>query len=144
MDLKQAIDVLRPVVVQIDDRDGNVIGSGFFVDDKAHVATAWHVVANLPSPTVALAQPNTENMRANFTGVNAALLGKDEPHDLAILEMARNPFEGEMRSGIRIDEEEIDVLYGTATLDSTRPDDGESIAISGYPLANPALVTTSG
>ncbi len=120
MDLKQASDVLRPVVVQIDDRDGNVIGSGFFVDDKAHVATAWHVVANLPSPTVALAQPNTENMRANFTGVNAALLG------------------------IRIDEEEIDVLYGTATLDSTRPDDGESIAISGYPLANPALVTTSG
>lgn len=144
MDLKEAIEAVRPAVVQIDDRDGNVIGSGFFVDDKAHVATAWHVVEDLPAPTVALAHPNTEDVRANFRGIGTVVVAKDEHHDLAVLEMARNPFDGEMHSAIVIGEEEIDLLYGTVHLDATRPDDGEPIAISGYPLENPVLVTTSG
>jgi S1-C subfamily serine protease len=84
LDLKQAIAHVRPAVVQIDDSNGNVIGSGFLIDGAGHVATAWHVVENLPSPYVALAQPNTENMRGNFSLVSAGTAWPSHPRTPAI------------------------------------------------------------
>jgi S1-C subfamily serine protease len=144
VDLKDAIEAVRPAVVQIRDGNQHVLGTGFFIDEAGHVATARHVVENQPSVLIGLAHPNTENMRANFSLTGATVIAEDKRHDLAILQMHANPFKGEITSGIVIGNQQIHLLYGTATLDATRPQDGEGIAISGYPLANPALVTTSG
>jgi S1-C subfamily serine protease len=38
----------------------------------------------------------------------------------------------------------INALFGLAPLTLDRPRDGEDVAVSGYPLASPTLITTSG
>jgi S1-C subfamily serine protease len=143
VDLKEAIRVARPTVVQVRNAE-QVLGTGFFVSDDGIVATARHVVEGQDSLLVGLAQPDTENMRANFTLVGSNVLAQSERHDLALLRMRANPFQGQVSSGMVIDDEAIPLLFGVTQLDSARPEDGEPIAISGYPLSNPVLVTTSG
>lgn len=85
-----------------------------------------------------------QNVRGNFTGAGADVVAEDERHDLAILRMRANPFTGELLSGFVIGDHHLELLYGKPRLSTDRPEDGEAIAISGYPLANPILVTTSG
>jgi S1-C subfamily serine protease len=140
MDLKEAIRAVRPAVVQIQDASRTALGTGFFIDENAHVATALHVVAKLHAPMVMLAHADARG----FSGVDAAVVARDDRHDLAILRMTRNPFAGDVSLGAAIGGTDIEVRQTTATIDAARPDDGEAIAISGYPLANSTLVTTSG
>jgi S1-C subfamily serine protease len=86
----------------------------------------------------------TANTRANFSAVRAEVVAQDDQQDVVILKMMRNPFAGEVRSGIVINDKEEELLFGTTALGEARPDDGEPIALSGYPLSSPVLVTTSG
>jgi S1-C subfamily serine protease len=142
--LSQAIEYLAPTVVQI--MAGDSRGTGFFVSEDAHVVTAAHVVGDIDVVNVGLAHKNTDNMRANWSIVEANVLRRDTTEDLALLRLRINPFrEGRnVMSGIAIDGNPLELPVAVAKLDAERPVDGEAIAISGYPLTNPVLITTSG
>lgn len=93
---------------------------------------------------VGLAHENTENMRANFTIVGFELVAEDEALDLALLKLGQNPFKGEVSTGIVFGDEPLPLPHGHVTFDIDRPQDGEQIATTGYPLANPVLITNTG
>lgn len=131
------------------------LGTAFLVNTKGYVITARHVIehgrrcideiqASEKQIHVGLAQPNTENMRGNFTLVDFDVIDEDERHDLALLKLKRNPFRGEVHSGIVIQGKSVPLIFGTATLDPSRPNDAVAVAISGYPLGEPVLVTNVG
>jgi S1-C subfamily serine protease len=171
LSVPKAIEAIRPSIVQIlllasgfsEDVQREIgrpfinqpIGTGFFVNQDAYVITARHVVeggrqrleqiqADRKQLLVGVAQPNTENMRGNFSAVDFDLIEADTRHDLALLRLRRNPFRSEMRSGIRIGENEVPLLFGAVAIDPNRPKDGVAIGISGYPLGQPVLVTNVG
>ena len=169
MTLTSAIESVRGAVVQVSlhavDRDGTYrqrwgkpflaepIGTGFLVNEEAVVVTANHVLVEgakaigiLPNASlhIGLAQPNSEHMRGNFTLVGFEVLLQDDLHDVAVLRLQQNPFRGEIRSGIRIGDKDLPMLFATAKLDPARPSDGTAIAVSGYPLSSAVLVSTSG
>lgn len=158
MDLKSAIKQIGPAVVQIraisDPMQNHPLGTGFLVNEDAHVVTAKHVIdgarqlaAKVDSSFqlgVGLAHENTENMRANFTIVGFQLIAEDERHDLALLKLGQNPFKGEVPTGIVIGDEPLPLPHSHVTLDTDRPLDGEQIATTGYPLSNAVLITNVG
>jgi len=146
MNLSEAINRIRPSIVQIRNFQ-NPIGTGFFVDPRGLVITARHVIRNQVPPSqmaIGLAMPNTEYMRGNFRIVNFMIIDEDVSHDLVLLKLRKNPFDGEVRSGFKIGGKEIPLLYGTPILSEERPKDGMHVAISGYPLGEPVLVTSAG
>lgn len=75
MDLPEAIEQIRPSVVQIRIGDA-ILGTGFFVDEDAHVVTAKHVIDGgrglaqgrglSPEFATGMAAPNMQN--ASFPG----------------------------------------------------------------------------
>lgn len=170
MDVTQAVDQIRSSIVQIlfwaTDLPENLhsevgpfvnrtLGTGFLVNSDGYVITAHHVIesgrriaeqiqAGQKRILVGLAQPNTENMRGNFSVVDCEMIDEDTRHDLALLKLKRNPFKGEVRSGIVIGDKEVPLLFSTATLNPHRPKDGAAVGISGYPLGEPVLVTNAG
>jgi hypothetical protein len=171
LNLSEAIEKVKPSVVQIsvlasglssDFRSkikkpffSHVLGTGFFVSSEGHVITAKHVFdgglemlkeieAEDKRILAGLALPNTNSMRGNFSIVDFEVVDVDSRHDLMLLKLRRNPFKGEVRSGIVINGKELPLLYGVSTLESNRPIDGLPIGISGYPLAETVLVTNSG
>lgn len=170
MDVSKAIERIRPSIVQIILLATDVseelrykvgpffrlpLGTGFLVNVDAYVITAHHVIeggrqiaqqipARQKRILIGLAQPNTENMRGNFSVVDCEITDTDARHDLALLKLKRNPFRGEVRSGIVIGDKEVPLLFGTAALNPNRPRDGEAVSISGYPLGEPVLVTNTG
>jgi S1-C subfamily serine protease len=159
VDLPGAIEAIRPSVVQVLLRSRSrgiqaVIGTAFIVHEKGYALTARHVTqdnqAQLISQGVTdgefligLAQPNTENMRGNFTIVRGIVV-EDPRHDVALLRLEPNPFEGWVTSGIVIGDRAVPLLYAVAPTRTVRPQDGEPIAVSGYPLSEPVMITTSG
>lgn len=171
MTLADAVEVIRPAILQIafdaqdfpDEAKAHIprrsqritLGTAFFINSDAYVITANHViqlglrlVADSPAKRkdlfVGIAQPLTEHFRGNFTGVGFDLIDSDPRHDLALLKLKKNPFTGELRSGMVIGGKEIPLAVRTTTPLLQRPKDGEAIGVSGYPLANPVLVTKGG
>ena len=158
--LAYAIDIIRPSVVQISIGGSNhmrptPIGTGFIVSSTGYVLTARHVIHDGSALIVArqiqngrflvgLAQPSTENMRGNFTLVEGKVIEEDPRHDLALLRMQPNPFEGNVSSGVAVNGDRVPLLLGVAARSPSRPRDGSSIAVSGYPLSETVLITTSG
>lgn len=171
MQLVKAVDHIRPGIVQIGfvaeglsaelrNRLGrpfvrSCLGTGFFVNSDGYVVTARHVIqlaqrlgeqiaADRKNVFVGLAMPNTEKMRGNFCGVGFDLVDEDARHDLALLKLKQNPFRGEVRSAFRVKGAELPLLFATVTLNPNRPKDGDAVAVSGYPLGQPVLVTSAG
>ena len=171
MNLAEAIEQIRPSIVQISFQASDLsedlrkttgssflripLGSGFFVSEGGYVITANHVLdsgrqqiqqvqAGQKRLLVGLAHPNTENMRGNFTMVEFDVIDNDTRHDLALFKLKKNPFRGEVRSGITIDGQGVNLAVKSAGLNSRRPSDGTHIGISGYPLQEPVLVTNGG
>jgi len=171
MDLSQAVDNVRPSIVQVSltanevlDDPGKMVvpqplriplGTGFIVSSEGYVITAHHVIkhgreliseiqARSKRLLVGLALPNTETMRGNFTNVIPHLVDTDDLHDLALMKLDKNPFKGEVRSGFVINDKEVPLLLGTVTFNRKRPKDGAAIGISGYPLGQPVLITNAG
>jgi S1-C subfamily serine protease len=159
LSLPDAIDVARPSVVQICIADNQmktmVAGTGFIVDQGGYVLTAGHVTrgANEIIKTnqiadgrivIGLSQPSTATMRANFTFVGCEVVEEDLRHDLALVRMNPNPFEGGVSSGLVINGSEVPLLFDVATRSSDQLRDGTPIAVSGYPLSELVLITTSG
>jgi S1-C subfamily serine protease len=136
------------------------LGTGFLVSVDGYVITARHVItagqtliAQLGSSSslnVGIPLPNLDNvrgvtLRGSFTPVSFDEVDEDAAHDLALLKLARNPLKGEVSPsiiamGVRIAEPHV----ALATIDAARPKDGAPIAISGYPLNEPGLVTNAG
>ena len=139
----------RPFISQI-------VGTGFFVNSNGYVATANHVaeaVKDLTAETmfaeqrggmIGLALPNTDWSRANFVTLPYEIVYVDEEQDLALLKPAANPFEENVAPRISIGGNEVKLEVASAPLNSERPEDGVELAISGYPLSEPVLVTSGG
>lgn len=73
-------------------------------------------------------------------GTTAAVLDAWDEHDLALLQA---PVE-QLPTAIQIGNRAIRAEPQSARLSPSPPRDGAAIAISGYPLSEPSLVTTSG
>lgn len=153
--LPDVIDALRPVVVQISvHSDGSLqrVGTGAWVHSSGLVVTALHVVrqagraagADHQKPAevrVGVAHPPGEHERGNFTHLAAELVVVDERRDLALLHVTPNPVHA---GRLAVPGGVLPVHVEVGSLDNRRVRDGEAIAVSGYPVAEPVLVTTTG
>jgi S1-C subfamily serine protease len=166
MDLADAIEYVRPSIVQIAVLPGatahgtpNVLGTGFWVSENGLVMTAGHVIedaqrlmASLPGSRLMIGQsiPSITDpeftIRGSFNYLGSKVVEEDPRHDIALIQVVQNPFAAEQRPFIMAVAPDTDVypLLGLATLSTSEVRDGEQIGVSGYPLAEPALVTTSG
>ena len=163
MSLPFVIDAVRPSVVQIriggPGEPGTVVGTGFFVHPEGFVLTAKHVTQGASQELalhregrllVGLAMPNISGpitIRSGFELVDCEIVEEDDRHDLALLRLTHNPFSSGRPSGVHRTPDGgmgVNGRYGLASLTLERPRDGEDIAVSGYPLANPTLITTAG
>jgi S1-C subfamily serine protease len=63
-----------------------------------------------------------------------------------LLQAKPNPFDSEQRPFVKTPKPETDIypLLGVAALATSAVEDGERIAVSGYPLSETVLITTSG
>jgi S1-C subfamily serine protease len=128
------------------------------VHDEGYVLTAKHVsveaqnlVAQNPGTGLSLgmalpyeAGQGMVLIRGSFSIVGATVVEDDPVHDIALLQAGANPFKGEVRAPIGTPDGPVMPLHGAAVLDEAKVSDGESVAVSGYPLSEPDLVTTSG
>ena len=94
--------------------------------------------------SIGLAQETSQYHRGNFTYVASEVVERDERHDLALLRMVPNPFDGEVLGEMPLTGDPVALLFKAAETDSNRTRDGDAIAVSGYPLRIPVLVTTGG
>ena len=167
MDLADAIEYVRPSIVQIAVLPGaaaqgtqlNVLGTGFWVSEDGLVMTARQVIedaqrlmTSLPGSSLMVGQaiPSITDpeftIRGSFNYLRSKVAEEDPRHDIALIQAMQNPFGTEQRPFIKAPAPDTDVypLLGLATLSTSEVRDGEQIGVSGYPLAEPALVTTSG
>ena len=173
VNLAAAVERVRPAVVQIvlaaeglpqevEKRVGRsfllgAIGTGFLVNEDGYVITANHVMetgerliresATVPAARkrllVGLVQQVTAFSHPHFMQLEFDLIDTDPRHDLALLKLRLNPFRGEVRGPI-IAGKPTAIVVNTVMLRTARPKDGEPIGLSGYPLANPVLITKGG
>ena len=136
-------------------------GSGFFVGKDGYVLTAGHVVKGAMRDAKAvgatkvtfevgllldMSSVSNANFRGSFIWVDATPVEVDDIHDLALLKVSRNPFSGELQSGIVSKGSMLRLRVTTAKLDSRLPSEGETLLVSGYPLPQeiPTFVTQKG
>jgi hypothetical protein len=154
MNLREAIGVIARCVVQVSGETRQPVGTGFFVHEGGYVVTALRVLrdiataasgANRPvQVNVGIAGVNTEDTRASFAFTACRVVDADDVHDLALLQLRLNPFAGEVEGGTVIGDHGTPSPAGVIAIDPSRPNDGEAIAVAGYPLPRAALVTNAG
>jgi S1-C subfamily serine protease len=138
MTLPEAIDYLRPSVIQmtmmLDNFSGSAVaafggrpfvahplGTGFLINEDGYVVTALHVVRAFQAYqvegrkrlVVGVAAPNLENfrgisVRGNFTQIEFDIVDEDARHDLVLLKLKRNPFKGEIGIFMKTRDESIE------------------------------------
>jgi S1-C subfamily serine protease len=144
---KQAIARMRASIVSINGSDpAQPVGTGFIVrggtGDDGIVATALHVVreAGADQLQVGFPVPPSEQLRGGMAMLGATVVGTDEANDLALLAMEHNAFltDGVPHpSGGRYP-------ATVAELEAERPEDGEVVVISGFPLGYRNVLNSSG
>ena len=79
--------------------------------------------------------------------IHCQVVARDPRHDAAVLQLEPNPFTQDRPRG-RVDMEgggfTVSAMVGHVTPAANPPRDGERIAVSGYPMSSPTLLTTSG
>ena len=155
MRLPDAIDGLRPSIVQIrasgpgTPAQGATIGSGVIVTDSGSIVTARHVLDAIDfergqTLTIAFAFPDVDTpgltRRANFMGVEGKLVDVDEQHDLALIEAVG----GLANVGRVLGNTQVPNAPAPAHLSTAPLREGSQLAVSGYPLDQPSLVTNAG
>lgn len=155
MRLPDAIDRIRTSVVQIQlplEGAGHLsLGTGFVVGAAArHAITARHVVMTahgevLDQILVGFPGPDVITpamvMRGAFVSFGCSIIDTSADDDLALIELPEEAF-----GGMQIE------MYGGATFQppqsaafsARRCREGTEIAVSGYPLGEPSLVTNAG
>jgi S1-C subfamily serine protease len=144
---KQAIARMRSSLVSINEGDpSQPIGSGVIVrgsnEDDGIVATALHVVRDVAAADLQIGfpVPPSEQARGGLTMLGATVIETDEGNDLALLKMDHvAPFtEG-------VPHPSGGQYYATvAELEAERPEDGEDVMISGFPLGYRYVLNSSG
>jgi S1-C subfamily serine protease len=126
-------------------------GTGFLVGRQGYVITAGHVIRDVPTGTVVqvgiLLDPSSNphaHFRGSFVWGDVLVVDDDLAHDVSLLKLSRNPFAGELASGILIGKEMLHLKVSATRLDSRLPEEGENLLVSGYPLQIPTLVTQKG
>lgn len=160
--LPDVIDILRPSVVRVLQsckyQTGSVRagGTAFLVGKNGFALTAAHVInpcpASIPGsganpPSVLVEQEfsiglpvvhsttDQTNTRQNFTFVDAEVIKSDTMHDVALLRLRINPFTTPIESGYTLNGQKLPLApLGSAEISTRKLREGESIAISGYPL----------
>jgi S1-C subfamily serine protease len=138
---------MRSSIVSISEGDPTQpIGSGVIVrggrGEDGIVATALHVVRDVAADELRIGfpVPPSEELRDGLTMLGAAVVGIDEDNDLAVLRMQNNAplTEGLPHpSGGRYP-------ATVAELEAGRPEDGENVMISGFPLGYRYVVNSTG
>lgn len=157
--LPDVIDAVRPAVVKVMPTSTEVtfssVGTGFILDKAGFVLTAAHVIEDARNGAeargakniciaVGLAHPNTDHRRGEFTGIRCKVIEEDRENDLALLQMTLNPFKRAVEIKPDGDGKLITLPVDVVRTVLGRPRDGETIAVSGYPLNNDTLITTTG
>src|SRR5262245_53055504 len=138
---------MRSSIVSINGGDPkHPIGSGVIVggrnEDDGIVATALHVVREVAAEELQIGFPVPPGgeVRGGVTMIGATVVGTDVWNDLALLKMEHNapltqgvphPSGGRYHATV-------------AELEAERPDDGENVMISGFPLGFRYLLNSSG
>jgi S1-C subfamily serine protease len=153
LQLPDAIDRIRCSVVQIErvsDGPPQTVGTGFVVardGDLCHVVTANHVVEEIDSGAgerlnVAFAMPDVVtpeiSVRAGFIGTGASVVEAVADKDLALLKVINSP------GALAVAGRPVEAYRTPARLSTSQNRDGVALAVSGYPLAEPSLVTNAG
>jgi S1-C subfamily serine protease len=149
------------------------LGTGFLVNEDGYVITAQHVVDDLHTQprysdgqgpldfgqgraTVRIQSPNVGEIglsgsaeppgpttRGAFYGAEFEEVGEDTIHDLALLKLKYNPFT--IDAVLKTPKGDVKIVpVKSAKFSLARPEEGEPIAVSGYPLSSAVLVSTSG
>jgi len=142
--------------------DSLALGTGFIVDVKnGYVVTALHVAGSgeqpmvlpngqpwhpqrddlrieIPMPNIKL---NSMTFQESFVGVGYTVVARDERHDLALLK-ATGQIENIFYIKTRTQDIRVHPKAGILYLGAIN--DGDAIAVSGYPLNSNVLITTSG
>ncbi|GAB3783241.1 hypothetical protein GCM10028818_40800 [Spirosoma horti] len=149
--LPKSIDEVKKCVVKITSASGT--GSGFFVSEEGYVITNFHVVeGSYTGPNsvvqVDLASANLVNenvsIMGNFTQIEGVVIDVDTYHDLALIKLRVNPFKGGVQPIVSYNGVDSKIYYGKPKLSRKPLVDGQAIAVSGYPLNQPVLITNSG
>jgi S1-C subfamily serine protease len=144
---KQAIARIRSSIVSINDGDPEgPIGSGVIVrggDEHAGiVATALHVVRDVAAELlqVGFPVPPSEQGRGDLTMIGARVVATDERNDLALLEMEHNAF-----LTLGVPHPSGGTYPATvAELEGERPEDGDAVMISGFPMGYRYILNSAG
>jgi S1-C subfamily serine protease len=145
MQLPDTIDRIRPSVVQIRTASGRKLGTGFIATDANHVVTACHVInAAAGEPIrVGFAGPDVDTpqvrTRATFMVVDGTLIGADAGHDLAVIAVPQVT-----GLTLQLGSQLITAPPRPARLKADKLRAGAQLAVSGYPLDEPSLVTNAG
>jgi len=130
------------------------MGTAFAVSEDGLLVTALHVITAIEEQIAArggrsmaaFAGPDYESgtisVHANFSLTAFDVVTRDPLNDLALLRLSRPLDELKVRNEIY--GETLEAVPTVVTLESDAPLDGEMVAISGYPLREPSLVTTAG
>jgi S1-C subfamily serine protease len=144
---KQAIARMRSSVVSINDSDPEgPIGSGVIVrggdEHDGVVATALHVVRDVAPEVLQIGfpVPPGDRARGELTMIGGTVVETDERNDLALLRMEHTAF---LTHGVP------HPSGGTypatvAELEAERPEDGEDVMISGFPMGYRYVLNSAG
>src|SRR5580704_10673134 len=162
-----SIALMKPSVVQIKfksdsakpEHQQGIAGTGIVVSDEGYVLTAAHVVTGTEAGLrvegatkveffVGISIDTTSgpgaDSRTSFAYIPCTIKDTDPVHDIAILQLAQNPFAEAFRQGIKIGDKEPKVMLSVAKLEQSVPPEGQTVLVSGYPLAIPTFVTQRG
>jgi serine protease Do len=156
MQLPEVIDRVRPSIVQIRRAGPNLppqgatIGTGFMVADAQHIVTAFHVVDAIDAGAgevlhVAFAGPDVDTptikIRASFAQFNGQVIATDQDRDIALLYV---PDFNSAGLRIEVGGKPLQANPTPAKLHTGKIREGIELAVSGYPLGEPSLVTNAG
>lgn len=155
MNLVQIAKELRGEIVQVvvPLQNGKTnVGSGFWVDQRGHVATCWHVVKDNPTAIMTVQSAiaplfdlkNNNMIFSNWETFSAKVVAKDEINDLALLKIDGNPFVPRKFVPIKIGDTTLTAHYKQSNLKTELPEPGEKILLAGYPLGRPYPVVQEG
>jgi len=138
---------------------GERAGTGFFVSQQGYVLTAAHVIRGAEKyarekgatkvwfQVGILLDPSSVpgiNFLGSFSPVAATPVEVDDVHDVALLKLSANPFNGQLQSGIKTPQGILPLRVAVARLKPELPPEGRNVLISGYPLEIPTFVTQKG